>query len=435
MTIDEALHRVVRGHWLIILLTVVLSVGVAVALDARQPAVYAAVSRLQVGTAPASSNVQADAESDRVTGIATSPGVVEHALARAGVHDEDPVQFAQAHVQVQRVGVSPIMSIVVTDVRATRAATIDTSITNDVLDFANAGDRKPETNRLEALDSTIVSLGKSRDALIAELADAQPGERLRIQAQISAIQTTLADDLRQRSDLIVAASGRSTAVLLDPVRVPTVTQSKGLAQTGVLAALLGLIGGLAIAAGWEAVRPTLRDRKAVSLALGVPVIGHVDRRLLAARGPAVLSPVADRIALLARRFDASRAILLPVRAADDAWAEEVAHQLCAVDGRAHAHRLDCAALDGQWRDPGQSPAAVIFSPTKVLARELEPTKELLESVRWPVLGVVTYDTGSGRRWHPSRRQPSHGRTPPNVPPSTPAAPVPETPAPLPEITT
>lgn len=418
MTIDEAMHRVVRGHWLVILLCVLLPVGLSVYVFASRPPLYAAVSRLQIGTAPASSNVQADAESDRVTGIATSPGVVEHALATAGLHDMDPVKFAQHHVSIERVGVSPIVSVVVTDPRPSRAATIATSITNDVLDFANAGDRKPETDRLEELDKTIVSLGKSRDSLIAKLAKADRGEQLRLTAQINAVQTTLADDLRQRSDLIVAASGRSTAVLLDPVREPTVPLPKDIPQKAVLAGLLGLLAGIALAALWESVRPTMQDRKAISLALGVPVIGHVDRRELNARGPAVLAPVASRMSLLAHRFNSSRAVLLPVRATDESWAERVAHELCAASGIVHSHTLECVALDGQWRQELEGrPAAVLFSPVSIRARELEPTKELLSSVQWPLVGIVTYDTSTRGGWLPWRRGPGHRAHGPVAPPT------------------
>lgn len=412
MTIDEALHRVVRGHWLIILLAVLVPVGAVIYLGSRQPTLYSAVSRVQVGTAPASSNVEADASSGRVIGIATSPGVVERALSGVGLADVDPVQFAQDHIAVQRIGVSTIMEIAVTDTRPSRAAGIATSVTNDVLDFANAGDRKPETDRVESLDKTIVSLGKSRDDLIAKLADAGPGTAANaIQAQINAIQTTIADDLRQRSELIVAASARSTAVLLDPVRTPTVPEPKGIPQSAALAGLMGLLGGLGLAAAWEAIRPTLRDPKAISLALGAPVIGHVDRRRMTNEGAVVLAPIADRMALLARRFNASRALLLPVRPDDDAWADEVAEKLGADEAAERAHRLECAALDGQWREPGRHPAAVVFTPTKIRARELVPTQELLASVDWPVLGVVTYDNGRSRVRGPFSRK--DGRLPPD----------------------
>lgn len=411
MTIDEAVHRVVRGHWLLIAICFLLPVAAVFYLGAKQPVMYEAVGRLQFGTALASSNVQADATSTRALGIVTSPGVVERALAEAGL-DVDPLQFAKDHVDVRRVGVSPVIEVAVSQESADRAAIIAKSLINQLLDFSNAGDRKPETDRVVSLDSTIVTLTKQRDELIPKLAEASLGQQLSLQAQISAIQTVLVDDLRQRSDLIVAASSRSSTVLLDAVRTPTIPLSNGTKQTAALAALLGLIGGLGLAAGLETLRPTLRDPKAISYAVGAPVIGHVaSSDLKPPPRREAISPIADRMALLGRRYGSSQAMLLSVRSADQARADEMAAAL-GVNRDGHpSHRLQCAALNGHWIEPGEHPAIVIFSPAKVRARELRPVQELLESVDWPVLGVVTYDRPRPFIVRRVARQVARGRTP------------------------
>ena len=391
MTIDEAVHRVVRGHWLLIAICFLLPVAAVLYLGSKQPPMYEAVGRLQFGTALASSNVQADATSTRALGIVTSPSVVERALAEAGL-DIDPVQFANDHIDIRRVGVSPVIEVAVSQESPDRAATIAKSLTNQLLDFSNAGDRKAETDRVVALDATIVTLTKARDALIPRLAKASPGEQLSLQAQINAIQTTMVDDLRQRSELIVAAASRSSTVLLDAVRTPTVPLSTGTKQTAALAALMGLIGGLGLAAGLETLRPTLRNPRAISYAVGAPVIGHVATSdLECPRRAGAMNPIADRMALLGRRHGTSRAMLLSVRSADQARADEMAEALGVNGADETSHRLQCAALNGHWREPGEHPAIVIFSPAKVRARELRPVQELLASVDWPVLGVVTYD--------------------------------------------
>lgn len=391
MTIDEAVHRVVRGHWLLIAICLLLPVAAVFYLGSKQPVMYEAVGRLQFGTALASSNVQADAASTRALGIVTSPGVVERALVDGGL-DVDPVQFAIDHIDVRRIGVSPVIEVAVSQNSPDRAALIAKSLTNQLLDFSNAGDRKAETDRVVSLDSSIVTLTRQRDALIPKLAKASPGEQLSLQAQINAIQTTMVDDLRQRSDLIVAAASRSSTVLLDAVRTPTVPLSNGTKQMAALAALLGLIGGLGLAAGLETLRPTLRNPKAISYAVGAPVIGHVAFSDLGSPpGAAAMSPIADRMALLARRYGSSQAMLLSVRSADQARAGEMAESLGVNRDGKTSHRLQVAALNGQWMEPGEHPAIVIFSPAKVRARELRPVHELLESVDWPVLGVVTYD--------------------------------------------
>ena len=391
MTIDEAVHRVVRGHWLLIAICLLLPVAAVFYLGSKQPVMYEAVGRLQFGTALASSNVQADAASTRALGIVTSPGVVERALVDGGL-DVDPVQFAIDHIDIRRIGVSPVIEVAVSQKSPDRAALIAKSLTNQLLDFSNAGDRKAETDRVESLDGTIVTLTRQRDALIPKLATATLGGQRSLQAQINAIQTTMADDLRQRSDLIVAAASRSSTVLLDAVRTPTAPLSKGTGQTAALAALLGLIGGLGLAAGLETLRPRLRNPKAISYAVGAPVIGHLaSSDMESPPRAAAMHPIADRMALRGRRYGSSQAMLLSVRSADQAWAGKMAQALGANRNGGTSHRLKCAALNGRWREPGENPAIVIFSPASVRARELRPVQELLESVEWPVLGVVTYD--------------------------------------------
>jgi capsular polysaccharide biosynthesis protein len=400
MTIDEAFHRVVRGHRLLIAICLVLPVAAVFYLGSKQPVMYQAVGRVEIGTTLASSNVEADALSNRALGIVTSPGVVERALVASGLNI-DPVQFAIDHIAVNRIGVSPVIDVTVTQESPVRAALIAESLTNQLLDFANAGGRNATTGRIETLSSTILSLTRQRDALIPHLATATPGGVYSLQAQINAIQTTLADDLRQRSDLVVASASMSSTLLLDAVATPSVPLPQGTKQMAALAALLGLIGGLGIAAVLETLLPTLRNPKAISYAMGAPMIGHVPfSDLQTPSRSAAMNPIADRMALLGLRYGSSRAMLLSVRKADQSRAGEMAEALGVNRDNETSHRLQCAALNGRWREPGDNPAIVIFSPAKVRARELRPVQELIESVDWPLLGVVTYDRPRWltRRW-------------------------------------
>jgi len=404
MTIDEAFHRVVRGHWLLIAICVVLPVAAVLYLGGKQPLTYEAVGRVEIGTTLASSNVEADALSNRALGIVTSPGVVQRALLTGGLK-VDPVQFAIDHISINRIGVSPVIEVAVTQSNPVRAAVIAASLTNQLLAFANAGGRNVTTGRIESLGATILNLTTQRDALIPRLSTASPGGVYSLQAQINAIQTTMADDMRQRSDLVVAAATMSSTVLLDAVATPTVPVPKGTNQTAALAGLLGLIGGLGLAALLESLRPTLRDPKAISYAMGAPAIGHVAvSDVEHPPNAAAITPIADRMALLGLRHGSSRAMLLAVRKADQARAGEMAQALAVSREDETSHRLQCAALNGQWREPGEHPAIVIFSPAKVRARELRPVHELLESVDWPLLGVVTYDRPCWliRRWQAHR---------------------------------
>lgn len=411
MTIDEAFDRVVRGHWLLILICLVLPTAAALYLGGRAPAMYEAVGRVEMGTTLASSTVESDALSSRALGIVTSPGVVQRALLYAGLN-VDPVQFAANDIAINTIGVSPVVEVTVTYQSPVRAARVAQSLTNQLLDFANAGGRDVATARIESLGTTIADLTAQRNALIPRLATASPGGVYSLQAQINALQTTLADDLRQSSDLVLASATMSEAVLLDPVQTPTVALPSGTAQTAGLAALLGLILGIGLAALLETMRPTLRNPKAISSALGAPEIGHVGSGdPLRPSNMDTFTPIADKMALLGLRHGSAKVMLLAVHKSDQARAAELAQVLGANKKDEMNHRLQCAALNGQWREPGEHPAIVIFSPAKVRARELRPVHEMLESVDWPLLGVVTYDRPSwSKRRLEARRVTLRGMT-------------------------
>lgn len=443
MTIDEAFQRIIRGHWMLILLCVLATtIAVAIALRA-QPPEYQAVSRIQLDDGLASSNVQADAASTRVAGIATSRSAVDKAL-KAGHSDADPVTFAANNVSVRRVGVSPIVEIGVTDRDPVDAAAMAKAITTEVIAFLNDARGSGVKEQTASLDASIRALNQQRDALVPQLITARPGQVLRLQAELTGLDSVLADQMRQRSDLLVAAAAQPTALLLDQASVPTTPTTDKPGQKVALAGLLGLLLGICLAAALETVRPRLRRPQAVADALGLPLLGALSKADLAAgrswrplvhssqppglrtestvpvvpvlggsqrrtglptaraQGPLLqmpqlrtaLNPVADRMALIARHLDAERGLLLSVRSADEDLVHHLAEGLRDRADPERAHRLDCVALDGHWYDPGDGPVAVIVCPTPVLKKELKPTQELIAAAGWPCLGVLTYP---GRR--------------------------------------
>lgn len=398
MTIDEVFHRVVRGHWLLILTCIVVPVTAMLYLGGKQPVLYEAVGRLQLGSTLASSNVEADAVSTRALGIVTSPGVVEQALAEAHLA-ADPTQFALDHVDVTRVGVSPVIEISVTQENPGKAALIDKSLINKVLDFSNSAGWQTGINQVKSLDAVIATLTKQRDALIPLLRTVTlttPGTQLSLEAQIGGIQASLADVMQQRSNLFVAAASRPSSALLDPVRTPTVPMPKSTIQMSALAGLLGLIAGLGLAASVETLRPRLRKSKAIVYAVGAPLIGHLRfNDLEYPLNGAAIYRIADRMTLFGLKYDSSRAMLLPVRLDDQPLAAEMADALGTNGDVRTSHRLQCAAMNGHWVEPGDHPVIVVFSPAKIRARQLRPVQELIDSLGWPVLGVVTYDRPHG----------------------------------------
>jgi len=409
MTIDEAFHRILRGHWLIIISCIVVPLSAAVLLGRNDADLYEAVARVQMGRDLAASNVQADATSQRVLGIATSPGVVRVALDKAGLQ-ADVGAFAADHIDVRRVGVSPVMEIAVTDTSPDRAAIIAGSLTSDVIQFSNVGDQQTVEQRRTEVKSQLDGLDKQREQLVSRLSHASPGDVLAIQAQLSALTASQTEYERQLSDLDLAFLSSSRAVLLDPVRQPTIALPKDTPQKAILVALLGALVGLGLAATLETFRPRLPTPRAIARALDVPQVGHLPARDDSPRTIAAAVQVADRLALLARRYGAGRVFVVPVLARDEAWARSLAPHLGPSAGPG-SHRLECSVLGSEWVDPGENPVAVVLTPQQLPARDLARTSSLVEALGWPVLGVVSYEPGRRRLRHAPAGDPGPAGSP------------------------
>ena len=403
MTIDEAFHRILRGHWLIILSCMVVPLSAAVLLGRNQADLYEAVARVQMGRDLAASNVQADATSQRVLGIATSPGVVRVALDKAGLQ-ADVAGFAANHIDVRRVGVSPVMEIAVTDTSPGRAAIIASSLTSDVIQFSNVGDQQTVEQRRKDVSAQLAELNKQRQQLVSRLSHASPGDVLAIQAQLSALTASQTEYERQLSDLDLAFLSSSRAVLLDPVRQPTIALPKDTPQKAILVVLIGALVGLGLASVLETFRPRLPSPRAIARALDVPHVGHLPGHDTAPRTTAAAVQAADRLALLARRYDAGSVFLVPVLAGDEDWARSLASHVGPSAGPG-SHRLECSVLGSDWVDPGDNPVAAFLAPKQLLARDLARANSLVEALGWPVLGVITYESGRRRL----RRTRSAGR--------------------------
>lgn len=408
MTIDEAVHRVVRRHWFLILFCVVVPVVASIAWVGRQPAEYQAVGRVQMGTDLAASNVQADAMSQRAQGIATSPGVVSRALAKAKVVS-DPTIFADNNVTVTRVGVSPVLDIAVTADSPQAASKIADSITRDVITFTNEAGQASITSQQKNLQKEITAVKKQQSQLIPRLGSLDPttdaGRILAIQAQLNGLTAAQTEFERQLSDLNISTPTTLSqqALLLDPVRASTVPQPNDLWPQAVIAGLIGLLLGLGLASLREAIFPSLRSPRAIAYAVDAPHLGHIPNSDLGApESIAALGRIGDRIALLARGHDVHRVFVLPVLDKYDVLANLVAFRL-SPHGEEDDHRVECVALDSHWEDPGDRPAAVLLCRRTISGRDLKRAMAQLEPLGWPLLGFITCETRQPRQARPESR--------------------------------
>ncbi|EWT01758.1 hypothetical protein N865_07690 [Intrasporangium oryzae NRRL B-24470] len=396
MRIDEAFRRVVGGYWWLIGLLVLLPVIAAASYGSHQAPRYQAVARLQMSGGLASTNVQADAATQWLQGVVTSPNLVQKAMVAGGLTG-DPTAFALESVAVNRIGVSTVNEVSVVTDSPDRSVVVASSLVDQAMSMAN-GTRESDATKMDALNKEIAQVTASRDALIKELATAKPGPVLSLQARIASMEPILADLLRQRSDLALASSSRSSIGLIDQARALPDPVGIGVPQMVALAALAGLLLGLGVAALLEAVRPRVRGRSWVAAELGAPLLGHLPTTDLTSRAAArAVSEFGASLAMIARRFRGQSLLLLPVEPRDRAWCGRAAEELSTLTGIQIDHRLSDApeivGLHGADSEE-ESPVVVALARTVVSQRRLEDFAARSAAMGWPVVGVLTFR----RRW-------------------------------------
>jgi hypothetical protein len=385
MTIDEAFHRVVRGHRIVIVTCILLAMLAAGAVAYLRGATYEAAGRVELAGGLASSNVTADAASQRLQGIVTSTSIVTKAMEEAGI-DGDPIDFAKNNITISRVGVSPVVEVAVVYSDRDRAVTAATSLIQQALNFTNASKTQQDAKRLDDLNKAITLLTSTRGRLINQLATAAPGRVLMLQAQIAAIEPNLADTLRQRADLILAASSRSSASLLDPVYAPEDPMGRQIPQQVALAGLAGLILGLGVASAIEAGRPRLRGPRSVATGVGAPLLGHLPRAEPGSRKESqALDEITANARLVSHRYGDRTLVLVPIGLGPRSCAD-LAAGVSARTGRNVGVYSPLVTPEGSLP---ADPLAVVVSAPVVNERELLDQRAFLDSVGWPLVGVVT----------------------------------------------
>src|SRR5436305_317344 len=105
--LNDALRRIFRQHWPLIVWFVALGIGIA-AIHSHNPSTYSATSRFVLGADDPKSRTEAVALSDAATAIATSPTQVRDALADVRVTDRNAIDVATG-VSVRSLGSAGLM--------------------------------------------------------------------------------------------------------------------------------------------------------------------------------------------------------------------------------------------------------------------------------------------------------------------------------------
>jgi hypothetical protein len=392
MRIDEAFRRVIGGYWWLIGLLVVVPVVATGVYAKHLPPQYQAVARVQMSGGLASTNVQADAATQWLQGVITTPAMVRHAMTAAGIKG-DPTLFATNSIGVTRVGVSTVNDVVVTTDNPDRSVIAANSLVQQALKYANTS-HQSDASRMGALTQQIDALTKQRDDLIQRLAVAAPGPVLEIQARIAAMAPTLTDLLRQRSDLVLASAQRSSIGLLDPATTLPDPVGPKAPQLVALAGLAALILALGCVAILEAVHPQVRGRRWVAAELDVPLLGHLPTLdLTGPKGARSLREFGNAARVVGARFAGRPILLLPVEKRYERWAARVCLELETLTGVRIEHAPDAAAAP-----PGRAtalnranePVVIALSPAVESQRNLEDVARNAAVMGWPVVGVLTF---------------------------------------------
>lgn len=270
MELNEAMHRIVVGHWRLLLVFVLLPALVIAGLQMRGRPGYAATARVQASNQTPSTTTEADAVLNRAQGIATSPSVVQRALDQAKITDRSPAQTIK-ETSLSRVGTSTVLNVTVTDPDPRTAVALDSTLSTQLVTYLNGG---PAT----ASDASLIAqLTAQENALL--------GQRSQVAAQL-ALARTAADSSRYSTQLAAidqqlgavqaelnGLNNSSASVISQPADAHAASSS--LAMNVGLGALLGLVAGLLVASVMESVRPRVADAEAFGREIGAPLLGSL----------------------------------------------------------------------------------------------------------------------------------------------------------------
>jgi hypothetical protein len=191
-----------------------------------------------------------------------------------------------------------------------------------------------------------------------------------------------------RSRLLIQASTQGLASVLDQPQVPQQSQSKALAQKLGLAAVLGLVVGILIAAIAETIRPTVPGARRVSRRLGAPALGQLNGAETHGEHTPNLENLAVRLRLAANHADVSTVALIDVDGKYEL--ADLAHSLelsLRPPDESLAVRADANGRDADHDD------TLAFSPVKVKSRQLAAGQQTLHV--YPMAQIKHLGTMSG----------------------------------------
>ena len=411
MTLDELLRRIVRGHWIVITVCLLVPVAATLLLQTRAQRGYVATVRLQVSASAPMSTIEADAIGSRVLALASTPSVVRTALDEAGLDPADATAVARDAVSSRRLGQSSVVELSVSQASRRDAVALVGTLADAVTTFMNDANRGEFEKTLAAVDKDLAAATARLSKATQRLTHARDPQAPRpdLVAAAGAAQAAVDQLADTKASMTVADASRDRVVVVDGPDPEVAQAPSALLPRTALALLLGLLVGLGLAVTLETLRPRLAGLRALARRFDAPVLGNAEQR------PAAL---ANAITMAARRQGIETVVMLGVDDADDA----TAHRLLAgfgtpsrhptargrtlqsqMHGGARPQSLDAGNGSALPRIPDQvrfthlagvgpvderTAGVVLVSSEAPLQRDVDTVDDILRTTRWPVLGVV-----------------------------------------------
>ncbi|HVL90652.1 MAG TPA: hypothetical protein VM841_10515 [Actinomycetota bacterium] len=389
-----------RHARILIVLTIIGLLG-ALAIGATQEPRYEATSRVSLGGWDPNDGARAKTLADSARAIATSDLVVRRAIST--IDQERDVGEVADSIVLTAAGSSSVVDITASDKDPHAAASIANGIALALIDVRSNMLRGGVQTLLDDLDRRMAEADERNVTLEAAARAAAPGTQA---AQVALQQYTAA--VRQRAELDVdrrqivqIGAAQPRAAVLDSANVPASPSGTPHALRLMLGLVAGLLGGLAIAAASEVLRPTVMGSEAIAAAAGAPWLGTVP-----AGDPEDLdereATVTRAIRLAATRADVRSVLVVPVGteagAADDLASSlkpEGEPESEPAGGPVPGSRI--AIVDRSAPSDG---GIVAVAPEALHRKSLAVLHHVAAASGWPLLGFVLVQKKRGRRRHP-----------------------------------
>ncbi len=406
MDLNLVAQRILRRHWAVITLLVLVGVSVPLALDRMQEPTFEASARFTLGSSDTRDAQEAGVLADTALALATAPETVSRVLTEVGVV-RDPVLVVEA-VHVAPMGTSGVLQMTATDTDATVAATLTNALVTEVVrvrDEAITGNTRQGMTEIDeqiaTLSQEILRIEDTADAAAARWANL---EALALRHAEAVEQRTRLEN--QRQDLVALLSTVEAPRIIDASATAGLPVPTALTTRLAIGALLGLVLGIALAATLEAWRPTLTG-PGIAHHLGAPLLGRLPRP--PRHDTELDDPWLVNYLTLATDAAGVRSVqLAPV--GPDVDVSGLAHELDDPHGgvRVVPFSFDPRTpQQGAYSPrPGTGIVAVVPDVVKGTA-VFERLERHVELARQPVVGVLTY---SGQVWGTPRRAARHYRT-------------------------